>query len=419
MSIIVVGLNHQCAPLPLLEQVAVRGDEFDKALDGLRQCDNVGEVVVLSTCHRTEVYAVAERFHGAYDDIRSFFADRAEVGAAELNDRLYVHYDDDAVRHLLRLASGLESAVLGETEILGQVKQSWETARIAGAAGSTLNLLFRHATETGKRARFETGISRNITSVSHAAVAMASDRLGSLVERSVLVVGAGDMAAGMLESLADAGPSDIVVANRTESRAAALAERADGRAIALADLADQIRVVDVLLTGTGASSIILDHTDLAGAISDRNGRPLIIVDVAVPRDVDPALGLLPGVTLLDMDDLSEFAQRGRDERTREIAAVEEIVDAEAASFSDVRSAREVAPLIAALHADAEAVRQAELIRSSRHLTDLTEAQQQAVDDLTRRIVAKLLFRPTVAVKADAGTPKGDRLADSVRDLFDL
>ena len=419
MSIVAIGLNHQSAPLPLLEQVSVRGDELEKALDGLASMDNVGEVVLVSTCHRTEVYAVAERFHGAYGNIRDFFADRSEVGEAELADRLYVHYDDDAVRHLFRLTSGVDSAVLGETEIIGQVKQAWEAARVQGAAGSVLNLLFRHAVETGKRSRTETAISRNITSVSQAAVAMATDHLGTLADRDVLVVGAGDMASGMLESLAGADPANIVVANRTFERAVELAARADGRPIELDELPDQLRSVDVLLTGTGASSMILDHADLAGSIRARDGRPLVIVDVAVPRDVDPALGELPGVTLLDMDDLSVFAQRGRDERSREIAAVDGIVDEEVLRFSDVRSAREVAPLITSLHAEAEAIRQAELERSTRHLGELDADQQQAIDDLTRRIVAKLLYRPTVAVKDDAGTPKGDRLADSLRDLFGL
>lgn len=419
MSIVAIGLNHQCAPLPLLEQVSVRGDELEKVLDGLAACDNLGEAVVVSTCHRTEVYAVAERFHGAHGDIQSFFADRSDADPSELADRLYVHYDDDAVRHLFRLASGVESAVLGETEILGQVKQAWEAARVQGAAGSVLNLLFRHAIESGKRARTDTAISRNITSVSQAAVAMATDHLGTLAGCDALVVGAGDMASGMLESLAGAEPSSIVVANRTHERALELAARADGRAIRLDELPAHLRSVDVLLTGTGASSMILDHADLAGAIRERDGRPLVIVDVAVPRDVDPALGSLPGVTLLDMEDLSVFAQKGRDGRTREIAAVDDIVDEELLRFSDLRSAREVAPLITALHAEAEMIRRSEMERSARHLGELDAEQQQAVDDLTRRIVAKLLYRPTVAVKADAGSPKGDRLADSLRDLFGL
>jgi len=419
VSIVVIGLNNKCAPLDLLEQVSIRGADIDKAHDGLRQCDNVGEVVVLSTCHRTEVYAVAERFHGAYDDIRSFFADRAQTNLNDLADRLYVYYDDDAVRHLFGLASGIDSSVIGETEILGQVKNAWEVARVAGAAGPTLNMLFRHATVAGKRSRTETGISRNITSVSQAAVAMASERLGTLAGRDALVVGAGGMAAGMLESLASAKPASVVVANRTEERAIALAKRAEGRAIGLAELPAQLRTVDLLLTGTGASSMILDHADLAGAISDRNGRPLVIVDVAVPRDVDPQLGLIDGVTLLDMEDLSEFAQRGRSERLREIAAVDEIVLDEVRRFNDVRSAREVAPLITALHSEAEAIRQAELDRTNHQLRDLTATQAEAVDALTKRIVAKMLYRPTVAIKDEAGSPKGDRLADSVRDLFGL
>ena len=180
MSIVVIGLNHQSAPLELLEQLSVRDDDLVKTFDDLMGRENISEVVVLSTCNRTEVYAVAERFHGAYEDIRSYFSERSFLSPDRFADDLYVHYDDEAVAHLFRVASGVDSAVLGESEILGQVKAAWEAARLSDVSGPVLNLLFRHAATTGKRARTETGIARNITSVSQAAVAMAADRLGGL-----------------------------------------------------------------------------------------------------------------------------------------------------------------------------------------------------------------------------------------------
>lgn len=419
MSILVIGVNHASAPLDLLERAAIRGDDVDKALHGLWQCDNVGEVVILSTCNRTEIYAVAERFHGAFDDIRNLMADRVQMSHEELLEHLYVYYDDEAVRHLFRVTSGLDSAVLGESEILGQVKTAWETARANETASSTLNLLFRHAVECGKRARTETGIARNIASVSQAAVAMATERLGTLDNTKVMVVGAGEMATGMLESLAGAGAAEVLVANRTRQRAAELAARVGGRAISLPDLGRELTDVDVLLTSTGATSIIVDHVGLAAAVEGRGGHPLVIVDVAVPRDVDPSVSDLPGVTLLDMDDLSEFAAAGRRERALEIAAVDAIVTEEVARFTDVKSAREVAPLVTSLRTEAEAIRRAEIDRALGSLSDLSDAQIAAVEQLTHRLVAKLLHQPTITVKESAGTPKGDRLADSLRDLFGL
>ncbi|MCP3935081.1 MAG: glutamyl-tRNA reductase [Actinomycetia bacterium] len=419
MSILTIGLNHASAPLDLLERLAIRDDDIDKVLHGLFQCDNVGEVVVLSTCNRTEVYAVAERFHGAFDDIRNVLSDRVGLADDALVDHLYVYYDDEAVRHLFRVTSGLDSAVLGESEILGQVKTSWEIARANETAASTLNLLFRHAVECGKRARTETGIGRNIASVSQAAVAMATERLGTLDATKILVVGAGEMATGMLESLAGAGAAELLIANRTAQRAADLASRVGGRAISLPDLGPELADVDVLLTSTGATSIIVDHAGLAAAVEGRGDHPLVIVDVAVPRDVDPSVSDLPGVTLLDMDDLSEFAAVGRRERGLEIAAVDTIVTAEVSRFADVRSAREVAPLVTSLRTEAEAIRRREIERASFALSELSAEQLASVENMSQRLVAKLLHNPTINVKDAAGTPRGDRLADSLRDLFGL
>ena len=419
MSIVVIGLNHQSAPLELLEQLSVRQDDLVKTFDDLMARENISEVVVLSTCNRTEVYAVAERFHGAYEDIRSYFSERSFLPPDRFADDLYVHHDDEAIAHLFRVASGVDSAVLGESEILGQVKSAWEAARLSDVSGPVLNMLFRHAATTGKRSRTETGIARNITSVSQAAVAMAADRLGGLAGRRVMVVGAGDMAEGMLQSLRERNVEEVLVANRTPERAVELASRVDGKPIPLADLSEALTKVDLLLTGTGATSTIVDHADLSRVLADRASRPLVIVDVAVPRDVDPSAGDIDGVTLLDMDDLGEFAARGRRERDREVAGVEAIISEEVARFGDDRSARGVAPLVAALHREAEAIRRNELEHSDRVLSELSDEERAAVEALTRRLVAKLIHNPTVSVKDAAGTPKGDRLADSLRDLYDL
>jgi glutamyl-tRNA reductase len=419
VSVVVLGLNHRTVPLDLLERVTIDDSRLPKALHDVMSRDHVSEAVVLSTCNRSEVYVVAEKFHPAYADLRTFFSELAFVPPEELADHLYVHDGADAASHLFSVAAGLDSAVIGEAEILGQVRQAWEKAQDEQAAGSQLNLLFRHALEIGKRARTETGIGRHVASVSTAAVAMAAERLGSLEGRSILVMGAGDMGEGMVRSLASNGVTDIRIANRTWERAADLAERVDGRAIRLADLDSSLAEVDLLLTGTGASSMLIEHADVARVMQTRAGAPLLVVDVAVPRDVDPTAADLAGVTLLDMDDLRAFAEAGQAERRREVAGVRAMVGEELERYTAVSSAREVAPLVAGLREQAEDIRRSELDRFRAKLGELDERQLEAVEALTHGIVAKLLHQPTIGLKDAAGTPKGERLAEALRDLFDL
>jgi glutamyl-tRNA reductase len=296
---------------------------------------------------------------------------------------------------------------------------AWDRAREEGAAGAALNLLFRHALEAGKRARTETGIARNITSVSQAAVALAGQRLGGLAGRRVLVLGAGEMGEAMVLGLAKAGVADIAVANRTWDRAVELAERAGGRPVRLLDVPAAMADVDVLLSSTGAASPLLEVEDVEAIVAARDGRPLLIVDIAVPRDVDPAVGALDGVTLLDMDDLRAFAEAGTQARKREVAAVQALLDEELERYLDATSAREVAPMIVALRERAEQVRRAELDRYRNRLDGLDEVQLDAVEGITRGIIAKLLHEPSIALKDAAGSTRGDRLVASLRELFAL
>jgi glutamyl-tRNA reductase len=423
VSLVVIGLNHRTVPLDVLERMTIDESRLPKALHDVVSREHVSEAVVLSTCNRTEIYVVAEKFHGAYADVRDSLAEMAFLPSNVFAEDLYVHYDVHAAQHLFEVAAGLDSAVVGEAEILGQVKQAWSTARTEGVSGSALNMLFRHALEVGKRARTETGISRNIASVSTAAVAMAADRLGSLADKRVLVLGAGDMGEGMVRAIVggsiSGGVAEVRIANRTWERSVEVAERLGGTAVRLADLNEALTDVDLLLTGTGAHSIMLEHGDLARIMRVRNGRPLLIVDVAVPRDVDPSAAELAGVTLLDMDDLRAFADAGRREREREVSAVRDMIVVEIERFVERSSAREVAPLVAALHERAESVRQAEIERYRSKLNGLDGAQLDAVEALSRGIVAKMLHDPTVALKRAAGSAKGERLADALRDLFDV
>ena len=418
MAIVVIGVNHRTGSLPLLERLAIPADAHGKAIAGLIARQTIREAAVLSTCNRTEIYAVAERFHGAYADIRDFFCDLAGLGADELHPHLYSQHDEAAVTHLFEVAAGLDSAVLGESEILGQVRMAWETAQAEGGAKATLNLLFRHAIETGKRARTETSIGRGTASVSHAAVEMATERLGSLSGRRVLVVGAGEMGEGVAAALVNAGANNIGVVNRTLERADQLAQRIGGGVVAFDHLSDALSNADVLLTCTGAGGTLIDVELLTRARAVSAG-PLLIVDIAVPRDVAADVVSLPDVTLLNLDDLRDWAGRALVLRAEEAQHVDRIVAEEVERFVVETTSRQAAPLVAQLRQRAEEIRRAELDRFSARLGSLDESQRDAVDAVTKGIIAKLLHNPSVRLKDDAGTPQGERNADSVRDLFDL
>ena len=419
MSIVVFGVNHRTGPLALLERVTIADDAIAKTVHGLMSRPNLREVVVLSTCNRTEVYAVAEKFHGAYGDLRDFFCDLGGFSADELIPHVYSQHDDAAISHLFEVASGLDSAVLGESEILGQVRIAWERSQREGGALSTLNLLFRHAIETGKRARTETSIGRHTASVSHAAVDMARESLGAINGMTVLVVGAGDMGEGVTVALADSGVGQVLVTNRTIAKAQALADRVSGSVTEFYRLAESLVEADVVVTCTGAGSTVIDADMVKNAMLQRPDRPLFIVDIAVPRDVDSDVANIDGVTLLDLDNLRDWAARGQAQRATEALAVRDIIVQEIERFNMETTARQAAPLVAQLHERAEAVRAAEIERQNKKLSSLTPEQQDAVDAVTKGIVAKLLHDMSVRLKDDAGTPRGERNSAAVRDLFDL
>jgi glutamyl-tRNA reductase len=420
MSILVIGVNHRSGPLDLLERVNIPADRLGKTVAGLAKRDNIREAAVLSTCNRTEIYVVTELFHGAYADVRDFLCELGDLGIDQLTPHLYSQHDTAAVRHLFDVAAGLDSAVLGESEILGQVRSAWEVAQAEGAARTTLNLLFRAAVETGKRARTETAIGRGTASVSHAAVEMATDTLGSLDGKRVLVVGAGSMGEGVAVALHRAGGAGILVANRSPERGHALADRVGGVAIGFDRLADAIGSVDVVVTGTGSSgSVITEVLVRQARASSASARPLFVVDIGLPRDVEPAVAELAGVTVLDLDDLRDWADRGLSHRTAEAERVREIVWEEVENFNLDVTARQAAPLVASMRETAERIRSAELDRYDSKLGHLDPAQRAAVDALTKAIVNKLLHEPSVRLRAQAGTPQGERNAAAVRDLFDL
>lgn len=416
MSVVVVGVNQRTVPLDLLERMTVGAASLPKALADLLGRDDITEAVVLSTCMRTEVYAVAERYHGAVQDVRNFFAEHSFRAPEDFADHLYTFHDDAAVTHLFRVASGLDSAVLGEGEVLGQVRGAWQHAMDEGAAGPVLSALFRHAVEVGKRARAETGIARGTTSMSQAAVEMATRHLSSLDDRRILVLGAGDMGEGMVAALATSGAGEILVANRSTTKAVGLARKVGGRHVSLDAIGTALADVDVLLTSTSSPGVLVEADDLREVMATRDGQPLLVVDIAVPRDVDPAVREIEGVTLLDIDDLAAFATAGVEGRRQEVTRVEDIIDGEVHRYAAATTSRQAAPLVAALHDRAEAIRRAELDRVAGRLSS---EELAAVEAATRAVMNKLLHEPTVRLKDAAGSPRGDRLADALRHLFDL
>jgi len=419
VSVIVVGVNHRTAPVDLLERVAVAPSELPKALHALAAREHLAETVVLSTCNRTEVYARTTLFHPAVQDVRDYLAGHGSVDPDELGDHLYTYHDDAAVAHLFGVAAGVDSMIIGEGEILGQVRGAWRTAEEEGTAGQVLSRVFQQAVEVGKRSRTETGIGRHAVSVSSAAVALAVDRLGTLTTRRVLVLGAGDVGEGMAVALAGAGVAEIVVANRTPARANDLARRVGGRAISLGEVADALVTCDVLLSSTGAPEVILERSDVELVMERRDGRALLVVDVAIPRDVDPGVRQVFGVTLLDMDDMKSFADHSLAQRQREVGKVRAIVAEELERFRTEHTAREVAPIVRALRTRGEDVRRAELDRFRSRLEALDPAARRTVEALTEGIVNKLLHDPTVRIKDAAGTPRGATYSDALTELFGL
>jgi glutamyl-tRNA reductase len=419
VSVIAVGLNHRTVPLHVLERMTIAAPELPKALHDLTGRPHLGEVVVLSTCMRVEIYATVSRYHGAMVDVRDFLADWSGMPLEAFGDHLYAYYDDAAIGHLFRVSAGLDSAVVGETEILGQVRDAWRQAQAEGATGPAIDGAFAHAIEVGRRVRSETHIARGTTSISQAAVDLASERLGGLAGRQVLVIGAGEIGRSAARVVAaQDGVRPPLVINRTAERAEQLAAEIGGRAVPWSGLDEALAEAEVVFSCTGAPGVVIDAGRLA-SFSAEEGHRRVVVDLALPRDVEPAVGRLPGVTLLDLEDIKAFTAASMDERRAELPAAERILADEIVRYGDALAARSVAPLVSALRSRAEEIRQLELERQRSRLAGLDPEQAAAVDHLTRAIVAKLLHEPTVNLKAAAGTTDGDTLAATLQALFDL
>ncbi|WP_163508289.1 glutamyl-tRNA reductase [Fodinicola acaciae] len=415
MSILVVGLSHHTASVALLEK-AVAGTADRPALTrDLLAGPNVGEVVVLSTCNRVELYATVATFHGGLHDVSTVLAGRLGVDIGDLAQSLYVHYADDAVQHLFEVAGGLDSMVVGESQILGQLRGAYNAAAELGAPGRLLHELMQQALRVGKRVHTETGIDRAGQSVVSLALQVGSAATRPVAGASALVIGAGSMGALVAATLLRSGVESLTLANRSGIRAARLARTLETPVdvVRFDDLPRALRRADIVVTATASTATVLTVETLGDA------RPQLVIDLAVPRDVDPAVGELDGVHLVDIASLGDQAHSDAVAVQAEVTAANAIVAEEVAAFLAWQRSVDVTPTVAALRARADEVVASELGRLSSRLPDLDDHSRSEVERTVRRVVATLLHVPTVRVKELASSPNGQAYASALRELFGL
>ncbi len=417
MSILVVGLSHRTAPVALLERAVLHRDVVGKLLRDVVGGHHVAEAVALSTCNRTEVYAEVDKFHGGVTEVSEALCRHTGLALDELTPHLYVHYEDRAVQHLFSVACGLDSMVVGEGQILGQVKQALSLAREDAAAGRILNELFQQAIRVGKRAHAETDIDRAGQSLVSVGLELAADAIGPLPGLRALVVGAGSMSALAAATLRRLEFADVVVANRTEEHGRRLASTVGGSAVPLDRLEDALGSADVVVSCTGAVWTVIPLASVLAARARRGPAPQFVLDLALPHDVDSAVGDCDGVTLVDLERLGVLLED--DGRATDVEAVRRIVVEEVASFLGWQRSVTVSPTVVALRSMAAQVVDAELVRLGARLPTLSDKDRHEVAATVRRVVDKLLHAPTVRVKQLAEAPGGHAYADVLRELFDL
>ena len=405
--IVVVGLSHRTAPLAVREALAVPRERIAEALRRLRDEAGLAEAMLLSTCNRVEVYGRAEEARTG-PLAEALLALHART-PSDLEAHLYRLEGEEAVRHAFRVAASLDSMVIGEPQILGQVKEAYDLAEAAGALGAVLNALRNRSVAAAKRARTETGIGRNAVSVSSVAVELARKIFGDLRDRQVLLVGAGKMSELAARHLVDGGARATVLGGRRFERAEELAAALGGRAVPFENLRPELRRAEIVISGTGAPGIVIGREDVEAALPSRGGRPLFLIDIAVPRDVDPVVRKLSGVFLYDLDDLKAVADANLRERRKEASAAEALVEQEVLDFLAWRRSLDAVPLLVELRRRGDEIRRVEIERARKRLGTLTPEQEEAIHAATTAIVNKLLHPPTVVLKELAKS--GDSAAE--------
>jgi glutamyl-tRNA reductase len=429
VPVFVVGANFRSAPLELLERLAIDHEHRPKALAGLLDLEHVHEAVVVSTCNRVEIYTAISRFHGAAGDVRRFLADLHGLRLGEFADHLYDYYEARAVQHLFGVAAGVDSMVIGEAQILGQIREAFQAAQAERSVGAVLSALFTRAIKVGRRARSETAIGAGMASTVTVGLRVATGQLGDLAGRRVLLVGAGSLARLAGRALREAGVGELVVANRTMATGAALAGELGGRAVPLDRVDDELALADLAVAATAGSTPTVGAATVANALARRDRRrgvqgtpggsgPLVLLDLGVPRDVEPGVRGLPGVVLADLDALRAVLETDEGPR-REVERVRSLIARETGAFMGGQREARLNPTIRALRARAEQVRQQELAKASTRLAGLDDRQRAAVEAVTHGLVNKLLHDPMVRGKTLAARPDGDLYVAALRELYRL
>lgn len=431
MEIVLVGLNHRTAPVVLREQFSLAecgvrmaledfGISRQRPLTAEPDSGQLKEAVILSTCNRLEVCAIVVGDPAAgRDNIEAYLASLQGISPEELRPHLYAMVGQEATHHLMRVAAGLDSMVLGEPQILGQVSNAQADAQRSGTIGPVLNQLFDRAVRAGKRARNETEIGRHSTSVSHTAVRLVREELGDLSQSNALLVGAGEMAEGAARALLSEGVQQLSFINRTYARAESMAQEFSGRALNWYHLPAALTMADVVVTATGAPHVVIHVSDVRPVLAERGGRPLYFVDIAVPRDVEESVGDLPGVNLFDIDQLQSVVDANLSQRRAAVPDVETIVDQETTRFDDWLQSRQVIPVLLELRRKMKNIADKELLRHEHRLDRLPADDREMVTQIVQRIVNKILHEPTVRLKASAAEGNGLEYAHLLRDLFGL
>ena len=416
MSVLVVGVSHKTAPVSVLEQLALPREGVDKLIRDVIDSEHVLEATVLATCNRIEIYAEVERFHGSVETVSRLLCERADQKPEDVVPHLYVHYDDGAVSHLFNVASGLDSMVVGEGQILGQARDALRIGQESGTVGPLLNVLFQQALRVGKRAHAETDIDRAAPSLVKVALERATAHVGLIGGKRVVVVGAGAMASLAVSTVARLDAADIAIANRSDVNPERLAGQYDGRALSLEQITGAISTADILISCTGAAGVVLPLAQIAEARAHAT-HPLAIIDLALPHDVDPAASELPGVMLIDLARLADAVHEG--EGAADVAAVRDIVSQEIAAFLSARRSANVTPTVVALRTMATGVVDAEVERLLTRLPDLDPQIKAEVELAVRRVADKLLHQPTVRVKELANEAGAISYAAALAELFSL
>jgi glutamyl-tRNA reductase len=420
MHIISLGLNHTSAPIHLRERLAFDEEQIRASLARLacgQISSSLSELIILSTCNRIEIYAASNQL--VFAELEAFLLDARAVSAQELHPFLYRRHDMDAVGHLFNVAAGLDSLVIGEPQILGQITRALELARGQNAAGPILNRLFQAAIHGGKRARTETAISRNPASVSSLAASVAEKTLGHIKTAKVVILGAGEMAELTVEALRKRGVEKIQVINRTLERAQEMARRWGAGSATYEFIQQALSESDIVISSTSAPHIILTAELVEQAMQTRVHHPLVLIDIAVPRDIDPDAANIPGVRLFDIDRLNAQLEDSLTRRMDEVPHVKQILEEELIEFEDYLKSLEMLPIIADIRQQAEAIRMAELEKTLRRMPDLTDAERDRIEALTHSLVKKILDRPTRRLRDESTCPHAPQYATVARTLFGL